>query len=391
MPETAPRWTELTAADAAFTEERLPGLLDRLAGYPLAELESAGSPVLSLFREAGGPGLLIPTRHGGLGLDCGRALRVQSALATRSPSLGVGTMMHHLAVVSFVEYLRVHVGDDAPQWSLLAAVARDRRLLASASSEARRGDDALVPRTTATAVAGGEEFLLSGAKKPCSLARSMDILTTSVRVCSEDERNGTVALAVIPAGLDGIQVRPFWNSPVLAAAESEEIVLDDVRVPAVMLLPGGHPERGMDELQTRAWIWFEILACGTYLGTAQALFDRAAHASRTDRRALGEAAADLYACRAACAAAAETFDTGASAEKAMAAALLARLHVEERLPELCSRLARLLGGLAFVTGPDPAYLLSAARALAFHPPGRAPAAESVGRHLAGEPLDLSIF
>lgn len=386
-----PEWSTFTAGDAEFTERLLPGLLPGLEDHPLTRLEGEDSPVLGLFRTAGGPGLLIPRAHGGLGLGCVDALRVQSALATRSPSLGVGTMMHQLAVVSFVEYLRVRVGDDAPQWALLASVARSGHLVASASSEARRGDDALVPRTTATAVDGGTEYVLSGAKKPCSLARSMDILTTSVLVRSDDADDGTVALAVLPATLEGVRVNPFWRSPVLAAAESDEVVLHDVRVPAVMLLPGGRPERGMDELQVRAWIWFEVLACGTYLGCAQALFDRAAGASRTDRRGLGEAASELFACRAAARQAAEVLDSGASAEDAMSAALLARVFVEERLPRLCAELARLLGGLAFVGGEDSAYLLAASRALAFHPPGRARTTESLGHHFGGAPLDLSIF
>ncbi|MER5771111.1 acyl-CoA dehydrogenase family protein [Streptomyces sp. NPDC001985] len=390
MSEQGRRWSALTEADAAFTDALLPGLITGLGAHGLMELEGGNSPVLGLFREAKGPGLLIPERHGGHGLDCRSALRVQSALATLSPSLGVGTMMHHLAVVSFVEYLRVHVGDDAPQWALLASVAAHDHLLASASSEARRGSDALVPRTTATLQEDGG-YVLEGSKKPCSLARSMSILTSSVLVRSGDERDGTVALAVIPAAIEGVSVRPFWRSPVLAAAESDEVVLDRVRVPAEMVVPGGRPERGMDELQVRAWTWFEVLACGTYLGTAQSLFDRAAHAPRVERRALGELAAELFVCRSACERAAATFDAGGAADEAMTEALMARLYVEARLPDLCARLAGLLGGLAFVTGPEPAYLLSASRALAFHPPRGVSSAESLGARFTGAPLDLSIF
>ncbi|GGZ38765.1 oxidoreductase [Streptomyces inusitatus] len=390
MSEQRRRLSAFTEADAAFTDALLPGLVTQLEGIGLMELEGEGSPVLDLFRKAKGPGLLIPARHGGHGLDCRDALRVQSALATLSPSLGVGTMMHHLAVVSFVEYLRVHVGDDAPQWALLASVAQRDHLLASASSEARRGSDALVPRTTATRQEDGG-YVLDGSKKPCSLARSMDILTSSVLVRSDDEQDGTVALAVIPAAIEGVGVRPFWHSPVLVAAESEEVVLDQVHIPAAMVIPGGRPERGMDELQVRAWTWFEVLACGTYLGTAQSLFDRAASAPRVDRRALGELAAELFVCRSACERAAATFDSGVAAETAMTEALLARLYVEERLPDLCARIAKLLGGLAFVTGPEVAYLVSASRALAFHPPRGVSSAEALGERFTGAPLDLSIF
>lgn len=46
-------------------ESFLPGLLDRLADVPLAELEAPGSPAISHFRQCGGPALVIPKEHGG--------------------------------------------------------------------------------------------------------------------------------------------------------------------------------------------------------------------------------------------------------------------------------------------------------------------------------------
>jgi hypothetical protein len=50
--------------------------------------------------------------------------------------------------------------------------------------------------------------------------------------------------------------------------------------------------------------------------------------------------------------------------------------------------AATLGGMAFIESPEIAYLLSATRALAFHPPSRATAAGPIARYLAGGPLTL---
>jgi alkylation response protein AidB-like acyl-CoA dehydrogenase len=76
----------------------LPGLDEELAKIPLLEMEKPGNPAIKLFREHGGPGLLIPARYGGKGATQLQAVRLQRALASRSPSLAVATSMHHSAV-----------------------------------------------------------------------------------------------------------------------------------------------------------------------------------------------------------------------------------------------------------------------------------------------------
>jgi alkylation response protein AidB-like acyl-CoA dehydrogenase len=73
---------------------------------------------------------------------------------------------------------------------------------------------------------------VEGVKRPCSLTWSMDLLTASARVLDEAgaaERD--LVVLQIPAGSPGIERRPFWSTPVLAGAESDEVVLTDVYVP----------------------------------------------------------------------------------------------------------------------------------------------------------------
>jgi hypothetical protein len=48
----------------------------------------------------------------------------------------------------------------------------------------------------------------------------------------------------------------------------------------------------------------------------------------------------------------------------------------------------LLGGAAFVTAPDVAYLLAASRALAFHPPSRLHASPALDAYLGEGRLRL---
>jgi hypothetical protein len=56
------------------------------------------------------------------------------------------------------------------------------------------------------AVPGG----LGGAKRPCSLSRSMDLLTASVLVPDESGQEQLV-VALVPAGSPGLEVNPFWG------------------------------------------------------------------------------------------------------------------------------------------------------------------------------------
>ena len=86
----------------------------------------------------------------------------------------------------------------------------------------------------ASTVVGG--ISVRGSKKPCSLSRSMDLLTASVAFESE----GGFGVALIPATSPGIERRPFWNSPVLTGAESDEVILNDVVVPERLVDLKGH-------------------------------------------------------------------------------------------------------------------------------------------------------
>src|SRR2546423_14289974 len=76
----------------------MPGLDAQLAELSLEELEQPGGPGISLFREAGGAGLLIPESSGGLGAGPAQAIEGQRALGSRGPPPPIATTMHHLSI-----------------------------------------------------------------------------------------------------------------------------------------------------------------------------------------------------------------------------------------------------------------------------------------------------
>ncbi len=368
-----------------LTMERLvPGLDKALAEVPLEILESRQSPAIRLFRESPGPGLLVPAESGGAGASMLEAVRVQRALGARSPSLAVATTMHHFSVASIVAASEESSGFE---WLLLEAVARDHRLVASGFAEGRPGQPVLSPTMTAERVKGG--YAVSGSKKPCSLARSMDILTASVAVEGEDGRP-VMAVALIPAESPGLSIRPFWNSWVLAGAESEEVVLDQVFVDSELVVSTtvGFGQQ-LDRATLSSFLWHELLISAGYVGAISTLAERvfagarASDAEKTRLLCEVEGAALLLE------GLAREHDAGEHGNAVLARCLIGRYAAQDALSRAASLCVELLGGVAFITSPEVAYLVAASQAIAVHPPNRTSMTSALAAYTQGQAVNLA--
>ncbi|MFJ9520391.1 acyl-CoA dehydrogenase family protein [Kitasatospora sp. NPDC101801] len=364
-----------------------PGLIKALADIPYAEREAPGSPVIDLFRAHGGVALLVPTQYGGHGADPVEAVRVQRAVGSLSPSLAAAVTMHH-----FTAAMLYSLADDTgrltpAQLDLLHGVVPDQRVMASGWAEGRTQQNILTPVVAAVPVDGG--YRLGGSKKPCSLARSMDLLTASITVPGADG-SPEMALALVPVGSPGLTVHPFWANDVLAAAESDEIRFDDVFVPSDLVIRTSEadPHR-IDDLQTAGFVWFEMLISAGYAGTASALVE---HVLEREKGGTSERAALAVRVEAAFAlleGTARAVRDGVAGEEAVAQVLVARFAAQEALSEVAAQALELLGGLDFIRSSEHARLATAVRPLAFHPPSRSGAAEPLLKYFGGGPLELS--
>ena len=356
----------------------LPGLDEALAAMPLMTMERAGNPALETFRRLGGPGLLIPKALGGRGATPLQALRAQRAIACRSPSLAVATNMHHLTIASLLE---VDPDDPTAERELLEQVATGNLYVASGFAEGRPGGSIQTSALRLEPCPGG--YRVNGSKRPCSLSRSMDLLAISLPPPAGMDAG--LATAIIPADTPGVAWRPFWSSPILAGAESDEIVLTDVVIPAEAVFPLGGSGRS-NAVQDRGFLWFELLIAGAYLGIASRLAEavigrgRAAAADRT------RLAAETEGAMAALEGIARAMEAGERGNRDFARMLLVRYAVQGAIERATDLAVELLGGLAFIASPEVGYLLAASRGLGLHPPSRAAAAERLAAHLAGAEL-----
>ncbi|GAA4462127.1 acyl-CoA dehydrogenase family protein [Phytohabitans houttuyneae] len=364
-----------------------PGLNKSLGEIPLLEREAKGSSVVEAFRTHQGASLLVPAKYGGCGADPLEAVRVTRAIGSYSPSLGAAATMHNFtAAMLFALADRVGKPTES-QVELLSRIAPDGLLLASGWAEGKTEQNILNP--SVVAVPTNDGFVVNGAKKPCSMSASMDLLTASAILPTED---GAQALAIllIPSDSPGISIRPFWSSNILAAAQSDEVRLVNVHVPDRLIIRATPEDPGrLDDLQVAAFIWFELLVTSAYVGAASELVTRVLERSRgsiSDRAAMCvqlESAVSLTE------GTARAVRDGIAGDDAVAAVLVTRFAVQKALAAATEMAVELLGGIAFISSGEIAYLAAAVHPLAYHPPSRTSTAEALVDYFAGGPLVLS--
>jgi alkylation response protein AidB-like acyl-CoA dehydrogenase len=214
----------------------------------------------------------------------------------------------------------------------------------------------------------------------------MDLLTASVVVTDDDGRE-QLAVALIPAGSPGVEILPFWNSPVLAGAESDEVVLKDVEVHRELVVrTDTTADQQLDELQTSGFLWFELLITGSYLGMAGALVERVLALEKVAASDCAALACELTAAMTTLDGVARSMQSGAGGHDMLATVLSARYAVQDAIGRSTRAAVEALGGMAYIGSGDVAYLAAASAALAFHPPSRARMAQPLCEYFAGGPL-----
>jgi alkylation response protein AidB-like acyl-CoA dehydrogenase len=373
-------------ADRTACDKLLPGLRGQLAELPLAELEAQDSPAIEIFRAHAGTNLMVPSGYGGLDASPLDAARVLRALAAQAPSMTVATMMHHFSLGTLFAVADL-VGAAGLEELLLRRVVDERLLVASGFAEGRTAQGILTPTMRAEEVPGG--YVVNGAKKPCSLSRSMDLLTASVAVPQPDG-GSAMGLLLLPADTPGISVHPFWSTFALGGAESDEVRLTDVFVtPDQVIAPDPELADAMARLTTVGLIWFQMTVCATYTGIASALVEQAmtgARGSVTDRAALAvriESAAALTE------GLARRVMDGETDNDVLASALVTRFAVQDAIADAVRLAVELLGGMAFLGSCDVAYLAAASQAIAFHPPSRTSTAGGLLDYYQGYPMAVA--
>jgi alkylation response protein AidB-like acyl-CoA dehydrogenase len=381
--QAEPKPANFLGTERVLLERFMPGLDAELKSIPLDVLEGRQNPSIRMLKEAKGPALLIPKRYGGLGATAVEGARTLRAIASRAPSLGIVCTMHNFSASTLVEW--AIFGEEYGEF-LLAGLAENSMYLASGFAEGRSGSRPLDMTMRARRAPGGG-WLLNGRKKPCTLTYSMDFLSCGVSVEDEDGTRRR-AVGLVPADSPGIERRPFWKSHILAGAESDEVILNDVHVPDdfVFIVEGS---ANLDPVEVTGYIWFQLALSSTYLGIVSGLVERLVASGKGTAEERGGVLAQVEAQAAAIDGIAYSLDAREDRERLLARALSTRFALQGTIETVAMKCAELLGGLAFIGSSEVAYLLCAARALAFHPPGRIQASRALDDYARGGVLDIS--
>lgn len=366
-------------------EARLPGLLAMLADVPLPELEKPGNKGLEMFRGCGGPALVIPASYAGAGATPLEAIQVTRAIGAAAPSLSVASTMHHFSVATIFT-LAESLRSSGVEWALLEGIATQSLLVSSGFAEGNPGQGILSPTVGGVRTDGG--IVVNGSKRPCSMSRSMDLLSASVSVTREGGDTESVVM-LVPAATPGVSVHPFWASNVLAGAESDEVRLTDVFVDDRLLVPTEMGDSGeVDELQTVGFMWFEMLITSCYLGMASALVERVLAGPRTSAELKAELGVRLETAALLLEGIARQLMAKEGDNAALTKAMIARYGAQEAILDAATRSVAALGGMAFISSPDVAYLAAACQCVSFHPPSRSATNHALAASFTGDVLRI---
>lgn len=370
-------------------------LFSDIAGQAAAADESGRlSPTtVQALRDSGYCGLPVPEelRGGGAGLLVCAA--VQRRLALADPALAIAGNMHLFSVGMATHHWRLKRDSCG---MLLEAIATQQRLIASAFAEPGLGGTLLHSTVAARRVAGG--YLVSGVKRPCSLAACCDLVCLQMRA-----DDGGILMAMVPAATSGIRVEQTWDALGMRGSGSDTLHLEDCFVPDELVYHRGGADPDDDLVFAGAMVWFCITTTATYLGVAEAAIDAAATALRQDRLAhlgttraslsgvrdlMGDLVAPTLATEASCAGLANRFDDGGHDARGLLPIAVAIKQVAvDACVNAVEQAIELVGGTAYARTSPLARLWRDVQAARFHPPSRLLARQLLGRWALG--LDAS--
>ncbi len=367
-------------------ERYFPGLRDKIVSSDFLSNERESSRVAELYREHGGPTLLVPTSYGGMGANAADAVAVHRVLGSISPSLSIVATMHDFTTAFLAEY--AFYGDATKKY--LAEVAQEKLYLASGFAEGKSGANILHPTMKAKRVDGG--YLISGVKKPCSIADSMDYITASV-VIGDSIETGQRGIAIVSARKEGIDIHPFWGINALAGSQSKAVHLEEVFVAEdSMFLPD--TQIPLDAVEAGGFLWFELVVTASYLGVASGLIEQVYANNRGTVEGRVQSLVEIQ--------------TGASAlygicqqmtsndnsefvvgEDILADVLLVRFGIQKIIQRVAYQATEMMGGMHFIGDPRYEYILACCAALAFHPPSRNFASQTIDEYMKGGTLQMA--
>jgi len=322
----------------------------------------------------------VPVELGGDGAGVAELAALQRELAHHCGATALASAMHqHVVAFTAWRYRRGLPGAEAT----LRRVAEEGILLVSTG-----GGDYTHPRGEAVRVEGG--FRVTGRKRFASQSSHGTVMSTMF-VYQDPERGRRVLNMALPIHADGVSVADTWDTLGMRGTASDDIVVEDVFVPAERVL-ADRPYGVVDPpLQVISQIAFPIVSA-VYLGVAEAAYAAAvdAAAGRADdatvQRQVGLMRQRiLVAGWALDGVVAMVGGDPVPAAETFLAVMAAKREVVRGAVEVCDLAMEVAGGSAFFRGSVIERCYRDVRAGAFHPLSGEATLVELGRRALGAP------
>ncbi|HEV8411829.1 MAG TPA: acyl-CoA dehydrogenase family protein [Gemmatimonadaceae bacterium] len=173
-------------------------------------------------------GMLVPEKHGGLGLDNLTYLIALEEIATVDASAAVMMSVHN----SLPTQMILRFGSDAQRERFLEPMARGELLGAFALSEAEAGSDAA--SLTTQAVRDGDSWVINGSKSWVTSGSHAGVIVAMARTDTPDMRRGArgISTFILTPDLPGFKIGKKEDKMGLRASPTVQLSFEDMRVPA---------------------------------------------------------------------------------------------------------------------------------------------------------------
>ena len=243
-------------------ENILEAFMKEVAERSVYEMENLKPLELkSIIQKSELTSLIISKEYGGKGLNLVDAIEIIQLVAEKSPSIAVMLCMHYHVVATLALFKKAFVEGE----KILRDIGVNRALVASAFAEGAPGRDIFTSTVYSKSIEEGG-FVISGSKKPCSMASIADYYATSIVDCEDDN---SIGIAFVKSTQKGIITNQFWSSNLLKAADSNQVIFEDVKVSRSYIKLGSMKE--MADMFGYGLAAFNLMIAAAYLGITKKL------------------------------------------------------------------------------------------------------------------------
>ncbi len=193
---------------------------DREAKFP--------EPVIKKAQEAGLINVNVPEEYGGVG-----ASLLEECLIAEELCWGCSGIATNILVNNLAAYPIILAGNDEQKREWLGRLVNDGVMASYAVTEPGAGSDVVAIRTSAKRV--GDEYVLNGTKTFISNATVANFYVVFA-VTDPEKRHKGLSAFIVDRDTPGLKVGKKLEKLGQRAADTAEVVLEDVRVPVANLL-----------------------------------------------------------------------------------------------------------------------------------------------------------